>query len=316
MNPYHPPGAQPSLAALFKRFAGARFWLLWLLVGGLRALSWLPLPLVYWLGAACGEIAHCAHRPRRDITRRNLRACFPDKSEGEIRALARAHFRALVAAVFASGIGWWGRRARLNRLTRLTNRDILDDARRRGDNIILLAPHFVGLEYGGIYLSTVGPLVSMYQRNKNQMLDALIKAHRSRFGAVQYDRREAAASMLKTIRRGCPFYYLPDQDPGRNKGVFAPFYNIPTATFTALGRIAGLSNARVIPCITRLLPAGRGFEIIFHPPLANYPSGNDIADATTMNHAVESLISHAPEQYFWSHRRFKTRPEGEAGFYR
>ena len=307
---------QPSLTALFKQFCGARFWHIWLMVGALRGLSWLPLPVVYWLGIAGGQLAYWAHRPRRNITRRNLSACFPDKTDAEIRALAQRHFRMLVVAVLASGVAWWSSPARLNRLTRLRNHEFIERAKHRGENIILLAPHFVGLEYGGIYLSTLAPMVSMYQHNKNPLLDALIKQHRSRFGVVQYVRKRAAAAMIKSIRRGCQFYYLPDQDPGRNKGVFAPFYTIPTATFAALGRIARMTNATVIPCATRILPGGRGFEIIFQPPLADYPCGDEVRDATTMNRAVEALIDYAPEQYFWSHRRFKTRPAGEGSFYR
>ena len=102
------------------------------------------------------------------------------------------------------------------------------------------------------------------------------------------------------IRRGDPFYYLPDQDPGRNKGVFALFYSIPTATFPALGRIARMSNSIVIPCATVLLPWGQGYEIIFNQPLTDYPSGDDVQDATQMNQAIEALIAYAPQQYLWS----------------
>ncbi len=310
---------QPSLTALFKSFSGVRFWPVWLMVGCLRVLSWLPLPVVYALGVGCGEVAYWLHRPRRQITLRNLSACFPEKKTAEIRALARGHFRIIVVAVLACGVAWWGGKTRLARLTRFQNRAIFDAARKRGENIILLAPHFAGLEYGGIYLSALAPTVSMYQRNKNPLMDALIVQHRARFGAVQYARKDPIKSLIKSLRQGCQFYYLPDQDPGqskgRSKGVFAPFYGIPTATFAALGRIARLGNATVIPCATRLLPRGRGFEIIFGQPLTDYPCGDEIQDATQMNRAIEALIAHAPQQYLWSHRRFKTRPEGEVGFY-
>ena len=307
---------QPSLTALLKQFPGPRFWPVWIMLGGLRLLSWLPLPVVYWLGVAGGEIAYRLHRPRRRITQRNLAACFPERGKAEIRTLARGHFRILVVAVLAAGVGWWGGKSRLNRLTRFRNREVFARARSRGENIILLAPHFVGLEYGGIYLSAVAPTVSIYQRNKNPLMDALIKRYRSRFGIIQYARKAPLKSMITALRRGCQFYYLPDQDPGRNHGVFAPFYSIQTATFATLGRIARIGNATVIPCATRLLSGGRGFEIIFGQPLANYPCGDQVVDATTMNRAIEALIEHAPEQYFWSHRRFKTRPEGEPRFYR
>ena len=306
---------QPSLISLFKQFPGIRFWPVWGMVAVLRMLSWLPLPVLYVLGAAAGELACQLHRPRRKITLRNLSACFPRRTDAEIRALARGHFRSIVIAVLAAGVAWWGGKARLTRLTRLRNREILDQTLSRGENIIVLAPHFTGLEYGGIYLSTLAPMVSMYRHHKNPLMDALIRQHRARFGVAQYSRHTLAKSMIRLLQKGRWFYYLPDQDPGRNQGVFAPFYSIPTATYAALGRIARLGNATVIPCVTRILPWGRGFEVIFEQPLADYPCGDEIRDATQMNHAIETLIEHAPEQYFWSHRRFKTRPEGAPPFY-
>lgn len=307
--------APPTLPALLWRFRAVRFWPLWLGIALLRALTWLPLPVIYALGWVGGGLAYALHRPRRRIAGRNLRACFPSNTEADIRRLARAHFRAVVIAVLAGGIAWWGSRARMRRLTQFRNRDIYDRVRARGAPIIVLAPHFVGLEHGGLRLSVSTPMVSMYQRHKNPLLDAFIKRRRARFDAIQFDRRRAPKTMLRLIRGGRPFYYLPDQDPGRNAAVFAPFFGVQAATFSALGRLAGITGATVIPCATRLLPFGRGFEIIFGAPLANYPSGDQVADATAMNRAIESLIAQAPAQYLWSHRRFKTRPPGEPAFY-
>lgn len=323
---------QPSLTPLLKQFSAVRFWPIWLLVSGMRLLSWLPLPFLYCFGAGCGECAYWLHHGRRKITIRNLSACFPDKRSAEIRALARSHFRALAGAVFIIAVGWWGSKNRLNRLTRFRNREIFDEAIKRGDNIIFLVPHFVGLEHGGAYMSVLAPTINMYQRHKNPLMEALIKQHRARFGALQVARTGLSKSVIQLIRSGRPFYYLPDQDPGNNKSVFAPFYSIPTATFASLGPIARLCKATVIPCMTRILPWGRGYEIIFDQPLFNYSSdkkdsrstkhesesekeNNEIREATEMNQAIEELIAHAPAQYLWSHRRFKTRPADAPPFY-
>ena len=309
-------GAPPpmTMRAALRRFNAPGHWPLWLLVALLRALSWLPLPLLYALGQALGELAYHLHRRRQRITRRNLSACFPQLPDAEIRRLARRHFRVLAAAALATGVGWWARPARLARLTHFRGGDIHARARASG-NVILLAPHFAGLEYGGIRLSLDAPLLSMYQHHKNPHLDAVIAAGRARFGVVLYARNAPAKSMIRAMRAGLQFYYLPDQDPGDGKGVFAPFFSIPAATFGALGRLARLGDARVVPCATRLLPRGRGYEIIFAPPLENFPSGDEARDAAAMNRAIEELIALMPEQYLWSHRRFKTRPPGEPPFY-
>lgn len=310
-----PPSSTPRFPQYFRQFSSPRFWPIWLLLGWLRLLSWLPLPLVYLLGALLGEIAYGLHRPRRKITLRNLSTCFPDKSPAEIRALARGHFRNLTISLLAIGIPWWSSEARLARLTRLKNREIFDQSKARGENLILLTPHVVGLEHGGMYLFSLAPTLTMYQRNSNPLLDTLIKHYRSRFGAILFARRDTLRPLLRELRAGRQFYYLPDQDPGTEKSVFAPFYGVSTATFGALGRLARLGNATIIPCVTRVLPWGRGFEIFFGKPLTDIPGDDDVAAATRMNRVLEELIAHAPQQYFWSHKRFKTRPPGELPFY-
>lgn len=285
----------------------------------MRLFGFLPLPVVFGFGVLIGEISYWAHAKRRMVTRRNLTACFPRLSQKQIRRLARKHLHYLLGATFASTVAWWGSRARLLRLTKVHNFNLIQDAQARGKNVILLTPHFVGLEYIAIYLSAITPLVSMYQPSKNPLIDLFIRRHRARFGMRLYPRTRLRKSMLELIRGGTPFYYLPDQDPGhrhRTNAVFAPFYRIPTATFTALGGIARLTNACVIPCMARILPFGRGMEVTLYPPLDEITANDDpVAQATHMNRAIEKMINRAPEQYLWSHRRFKSRPPGEPKFY-
>jgi KDO2-lipid IV(A) lauroyltransferase len=123
-------------------------------------------------------------------------------------------------------------------------------------------------------------------------------------------------ALLRHIRQGLPFYYLPDQDMGERASVFAPFFGVPAATVTALSRIAQSTNAAVIPCITRVLPGGRGYDMCLYPPLKNFPSDDPLADAKRMNEEVEKWVREMPEQYMWSYRRFKTRPNNEPSLYK
>jgi len=122
-------------------------------------------------------------------------------------------------------------------------------------------------------------------------------------------------ALLRYIRQGLPFYYLPDQDMGERASVFAPFFGVPAATVTALSRIARSTNAAVIPCITRILPKGRGYEMRLYPPLKNFPSDDPFDDSRRMNEEVENRVREMPEQYMWSYRRFKTRPNNEPSLY-
>jgi lauroyl/myristoyl acyltransferase len=121
--------------------------------------------------------------------------------------------------------------------------------------------------------------------------------------------------LVKLIRQGLPFYYLPDQDMGERASVFVPFFGIPAATVTALSRIAESTNAAVVPCITRILPGGRGYEVRFYPPLNNFPTDDPEADARRMNQEIERWVREMPEQYMWSYRRFKTRPNNGPSLY-
>lgn len=281
----------------------------------LRAFSYLPLPLMYFLGIAIGEVIYRVYGSRRYVAKTNLSACFPDYPQSKINRLARRHFHSMIVGVMAMTVAWWASPERLKRLSTVPDRHTLDNIIASGKNVIFLAPHFVSLEYLGGFLFSQMEMSSMYQKNKNPYLERVILERRTRFGSRMYDYKEVSTSMIKSIRQGMPFYYLPDQDPGQRRGVFAPFFNIQTSTYPSLNKISKLGKASVIPVMARIRKYGLGFEIMLDDPLENYPVGDDIADATTMNRAIEKLISYAPEQYFWSHKRFKTRPPGEEPFY-
>ncbi len=297
-------------------FLHPRYWSTWFGVGVLRALSMLPLPLVHRFGSFIGDVIHALHKPRRHIALRNIERCFPELSGAEQRQLVRQQFREVTKSTFSIGLNWWASERRLNGLIKLKNEQHYKEALATDKNIILLAPHFVALEIGGIFLSSQTPVVSMYQHTKNSLVDELVRRGRARFGALMVERKAEMLSLVRHTRQGKPFYYLPDQDPGRQKGgVFVPFFNIQTATFPMLSRFAHMAKSIVIPCATRQLPGGRGYEIIFSPPLKNFPSDDELADTAAMNQAIEQMVRTMPEQYFWVHKRFKTRPEGESDFY-
>jgi KDO2-lipid IV(A) lauroyltransferase len=108
---------------------------------------------------------------------------------------------------------------------------------------------------------------------------------------------------------------LPDMDFGPKDAEFVPFFGIKAATLTAAPRIAAATKAKVIPVIATILPNYQGWKVVFHPPWENYP-GEDMVEATRfMNSFIEKEIMKTPAEYFWAHRRFKTRPEGEASVY-
>lgn len=287
----------------------------WLGIGLLRLVALLPFPAIHALGSGIGTLGYRLHESRRRVTLRNLERCFPEMSAAERETTARRHFQALAIATLGSTVNWWASGKRLDRLVTYRGRRHFDEAVRAGRNVIVLAPHFVALEIAGIHLSRERPMTSMYKQSGNTLFDRFVKRGRSRFGGVLFEHREPMREMVRSIRAGKPFYYLPDQEPARRHGIFVPFFGIETLTLPALGRIARLGKAVVIPCHTRLLPRGRGYEVILEPPLAGFPTGDEQADTTRMNAVIERAVRAMPEQYFWVHKRFKTRPPGEAPFY-
>jgi KDO2-lipid IV(A) lauroyltransferase len=157
-------------------------------------------------------------------------------------------------------------------------------------------------------------MITMYRSSRNKLVDAMLKK-RGRFRAVLFERKSNLKALIRHLREGRPFYYLPDQDPGGAEGVFVPFFGVPAATVTALSRIAKMTDAVVIPCHNRILPWGRGFEVSFEAPLNSYPSDDPEKDARRMNEEVERAVRRNPAQYLWGYRRFKTRPQGSPSLY-
>jgi KDO2-lipid IV(A) lauroyltransferase len=291
-----------------RRLGIALLWLLWRL---------LPATALGRLGAGLGGLLYWLARERRHIAATNLRLCFPAWDEARRTQVLKAHFRAVGRASLQDTVSWWGSRDEVERLTRLEGAEhFLAHA---GKPVIWLAPHFVGLNIGGVRMSTeFSPAVSLYARVRNPYLDRLMLNARTRFAkdgrhSELYSRSDGIKPVIRAIRRGLPFYYLPDMDFGRKDAVFASFFGVPAATVTALPRLAKATGAVVVPCVTR--QEGGGYVTRFYPAWPDFPSDDVQADTQRMNAFIEERVREMPAQYFWLHKRFKTRPQGEADIY-
>lgn len=281
-------------------------------------LHWLPLPLLAAVGRGIGHLLYWLIPARRRVVLTNLRLCFPAHSETERRALAREHFALFGRSALERGLVWWAGEARLRRLLRIEGSEYIAPAGGRHTDapVILLAPHFLGLDLGGTRVTMDFDIVSIYARQKNAAFDRLLFHGRSRFGDQQLlSRQDGIRATVKALRELRPFYYLPDMDYGRRDAVFVPFFGVPAATITGMARLAALTGARVHPCVTEMLPGGQGYVTRIGPAWQDYP-GEDIEAATRrMNAFIEAEVQRMPAQYYWVHKRFKTRPEGEKSLY-
>jgi len=277
-------------------------------------LHFLPLWVLAPLGEGLGVLLYRFGRERRRVARINLRLCFPQMPDHEREKLVRRHFRAFGRSVLERSILWWSPKARIQRLVKIEGLEHWQAVRDRP--VIWLAPHFVGLDMGGVRLTSEYPLVSMYSRQKNPIFNDLLLRSRTRFGTSHLvSRQEGIRPVVKQLKAGLPFYYLPDMDYGARDAVFVPFFGVPAATITALSRLAQMTGAAVVPCVTRQLAGGAGYVLRFYPAWTDFPGDSAEADTRRMNAFIEERVLEMPEQYFWLHKRFKTRPEGEARFY-
>ncbi len=285
-----------------------------IIFGLLWIAHFLPYRLLAVIGNAVGTLAFWLIPERRRVTRVNLEKCFPHMNSDEREALARAHFRAFCRSFVDRALLWWSPRARIEQLVRIEGLEHL----RALNNapVILFAPHFVGLDAGLTRLGGEANLVVMYANQKDPQFGDLLRRGRTRFGdQLLVSRQEGIRTTLAAMRAGRPFYYLPDQDYGPRDTLFVPFFGVAAATLPGLSRIAQLAGARVLPCVTQLLPGAQGYVLRIDAPWDNFPTEDVAADTRRMNEYIERRVEEMPEQYFWMHKRFKTRPEGEARFY-
>ena len=274
----------------------------------------LPLRWIGAIGAALGALLY--RFGRGHVTRVNLALCFPEMSERERHELGLRHFRMLGRNAVELSIMVWGSEKQLLALTRYEGLEHLHAAAAGGHPVIAVAPHFIGLNMGGIRVAYEYPgTASVYSKQKNPVLDRIFLKARTRFGNPHLvSRQEGLRSIVRAIKSGKPFYFLPDMDFGIRDAIFSPFFGVPTATITALPRLAKLTGARVVPIITR--QEGDHYVARFYPAWENYPTGDLEADVRRMNAFIEERVRELPEQYFWAHKRFKTRPPGEPSPYR
>jgi KDO2-lipid IV(A) lauroyltransferase len=285
-----------------------------IVLGLMWLLHWLPLPMLGRFGELVGTLLFALLRSRRRIALINLRLCMPELSEAERTALARAHFQAYSRSIFERAILWWAPVARLQKLIKVEPAVPL--AHMAAGPVILLCPHFVCLDVAGVSIAMVASASSMYVAQKNKVFDDVLRKGRSRFSPVKlFSRQDGIKPIMRALRDGLPYFMLPDMDFGDKDAPFVPFFGVPAATLTATARIAAATGASVIPVIATFLPNYQGWQVRFYPAWDNYPGDDMLAATRRMNAFIEERVREAPAEYFWTHKRFKTRPPGEPSPY-
>ena len=277
---------------------------------------WLPLPLLAVIGRAVGRGLHVFATSRRLVALRNVELCFPEQTLQQRQALVREHFQWLGRSIIERGLLWYAPVERLKRLIHVEGNVTL--AEHSTQPVMWLVPHFMALDVAGAatQLFQKQQVGSIYQAQSDAVMDAAMRAGRLRFNQGEvFARSDSAKPLIRAIKRGDAFFNLPDMDFGARDAAFVPFFGVPAATLLAPSRMARALGMVVQPVVAEILPGGRGYRVRFLEPWTDFPTADAMADTAAMNRWIETEIRANPAQYLWVHKRFKTRPEGEASLY-
>lgn len=287
-----------------------------LAVGLLFLLSLLPLSMARSLGSFIGRrMNKGTGKPARN-TRKNIAACFPELDSAGQEALISASLEETGCSMGEMGMSWiWQPERVLGKVTAVQGKEVLDDALAENRGVILIAPHIGNWEVLNLWLSKYYKLTAMYKPPKIKMMDDLIRKKRERIGSQLAPANVKGVRMaVKCLRKNEILGILPDQEPDKSGGIFAPFMGVQAFTMKLLPQLAAQTGAVVVSGYAKRVDGG--FELFFHRAEGDINS-KDLDEATAaMNQEVEYCVRQVPEQYQWEYRRFSRRPEGEAAFYK
>lgn len=282
-------------------------------LGILRLLSFLPLPFLRKLGAILGRLTMRLGKRRRHITEVNLKLCFPELSDDKHQQLLKQVFENTGMGILELAWCWYAPVSKLKQACTITGMEYIDKALAIGKGVLLLSFHHTSIELGGTMAAIfMDSFTAVYRKHNNPFVDYSITKGRSRTIKTVVD-KDNMRKLVKSLKENKVVWYPADQDYGLKQGVFAPFFNIQAATVTAGSWFTTKTGATPIPMTFKR--TAEGMHITLHPPLKNYPSGDNVADAKNYLAFLENYLKQYPADYMWVHRRFKTRPEGEKGFY-
>ena len=274
----------------------------------MRLLAYLPLSWLRAIGWLFGWVLFCVVGSRRRVVRINLDQCFPHWTAAQRAALVPRVFVRFAQAWLDRSWLWHGRPAVTRQRLRLTG--ALGEFEGQ-QPVVIFAPHFVGMDAGWTAITQQLPrqFTGIYTNQADKVVDAWMLKGRQRFETARpFGRADGVGAIVSALRSGSPLYLLPDMNFGPDESIFVPFYGVPAATVPSLPRFARLGRAKVVPVVARMTPDG--YDIVVMPAWADYPSRDIEADTALMNRRLQVYIDGAPDQYYWVHKRFKTRPVG------
>ncbi len=304
------PGKTPIPSDLYH----PRHWFSWLAVGLLRLIAMLPYRAKLVAGKYLGLLIQRFGKKRRHITETNIRLCFPELNDEQQRALVREIFIQNGIGFFEIAWAWWAREEDVAGRYRVEGLEHIKEATKDGKGVVLVGAHFVHLDLCGLMLNQVVPMDVIYRKNNDPVFEHVITSGRKRVFENVLERSDMRG-IVRKLRSGRIIWYSPDQDFGGRQSVFAPFFGVTASTLTTTAQLARMGRANICCGFHYRDPETHQYRLVFKPVPEQFPTGDDVADATLINQLIEAGIRERPEQYMWVHRRFKTRPQRVPSLY-
>lgn len=305
-----------STKSLFcKSLLHPRYWLTWFGLAVLWLWVQLPYPVLLKMGCLIGQFSMRFLKRRVSIARQNLKLCFPHYTDDQVDAIVRQNFASLGMGLIETGMAWFWPDKRVRKWSDVRGLENLHAACEKGRGVMVIGVHFMSLELGGRVMGLCQPMMAMYRPHNNKAMEFVQTIGRSRSNKAMIDRRNLKG-MVKALKAGEAVWFAPDQDYGPKGSSFAPFFAVEhAATTNGTWTIARLAKPAILTTVLIRKTDGTGYQLVIEPELEDYPVEDEQAAAAYMNRKIEHEIMRAPEQYLWLHRRFKTRPFGQAKLY-
>lgn len=296
----------------YRDFLAPRYWPVWLNIGALFVIAWLPWRLKLGLTSFLCWVVKRFAKSRYQTLKTNIHACFGDEFDADrLGTLVEEALFSNVLGLVETAHAWFRGTSGLE--IEVEGREHYEAAKAQGRGVLVLSSHFSMLDLGAAIISDVVPTGTIYRRHDNPLFNYFMTRSREKY--IQYTiARRDIKEMIRRLRGGDNLAYLPDQDFGRKRSIFVPFFGVPTATITMTSQIAEAGNAVVLPVSAHRIGRTPRYVLSVHPPM-NIPTDDHVKDTRLWTAWLEDRIREHPEQYLWFHKRFKTRPEGEPSLY-
>ncbi len=287
--------------------------------------TWMGLAIFYLMSLMPVSVRHAVGRKignfmykspwRRNTIRSNLKVAFPELNSDELQNLAQKNMQWYGCALIDYSLIFFASRKRLSKVLEIQGKEYIEQAMENKQNVMILLAHSMMLEFAPAALGVKYDFFGSYKTSKNSVIDWIIAKSRCRHASMVVARDEGLRKLVKSMSPERLMVFLPDEDLGLENSIFVPFFSRQKSTLTTTARLAKMGKAVALPAFAYYDKDKRKYVAKISKPLENYPSADAAADAENMNQALEALIRQYPEQYMWTMKWYKTRPEGEAAVY-